>query len=486
MAWYDKLDPSSAGGAQLAGLFSGLGQLGAGLMQAGQMRPIGQPGPTLADAFGGFGQGRQAGLMSAMQQSQIQKMQARQALFAEAQSDKPDDAISAQARAIRQGLASLPEEARPFVGPDEAGSLLVQRATGRVEPMSPEQKAAMGYRPDDVVYVNPWTGAPSVVKPSDMLSPGAEAQRSRMQAAGRAPPTTWRTIPGPDGQPIAQVSSLGEYRPLIPPQKPPEGFRFRADGGLEVIPGYAEGRSALAAAGQPARGPAPEGMQFVNGELVPIPGYTANKPAVVAAGQPPQKAPEGMRYNARNELENIPGFVPATAEAAAARDGGKAPAAAASELRGEWTKLTGNFRTVQDAFNKINMAGDTGQGDMALLYGYMKLLDPESVVRESEFAMAAKTGSLPEQVQGWATKLINGERLPASVREGFKNEARNVYSAVKASYGHTEKIYRDMALRRGVNPADVVLPFQFEAPTARGGGGQKGGGTSRDPLGLLK
>jgi hypothetical protein len=208
MAWYDKLDPSSAGGAQLAGLFSGLGQLGAGLMQAGQMRPIGQPGPTLADAFGGFGQGRQAGLMSAMQQSQIQKMQARQALFAEAQSDKPDDAISAQARAIRQGLASLPEEARPFVGADEAGSLLVDRAKTRTRQLTAEELAAGGYRPGSVVYTNDWTGAPSVVQQPDTMSPEAEAQRLRISAAGRGPASPiilgpGQTAFGRDGQPIA-------------------------------------------------------------------------------------------------------------------------------------------------------------------------------------------------------------------------------------------------------------------------------------------
>lgn len=53
---------------RMEGLLGGLQQFGAGLAQAGQMRPLGQPGPGLADAFTGFDAGRRQGLLQAYQQ----------------------------------------------------------------------------------------------------------------------------------------------------------------------------------------------------------------------------------------------------------------------------------------------------------------------------------------------------------------------------------------------------------------------------------
>jgi len=58
-------------------------------------------------------------------------------------------------------------------------------------------------------------------------------------------------------------------------------------------------------------------------------------------------------------------------------------------LRDEFNTLTRDFRTVQDAHSKIKSVANTGAGDMSLLYSYVKLLDPGSVVRESDFATAA-------------------------------------------------------------------------------------------------
>lgn len=239
MAWYDALDPNTAGGMQLGGLFGGLGALGAGLMQAGQMRPLGQPGPTLADAFAGFGQGRQQGIMSAYQNSAIQRQQARQALFQEAQSDKADDAISPQALEIRRGLSSLPQEARAFVDYENAPGLVLDRAKGRTRPMTAEELQAGGYRPGSVVYTNDWTGSPQVVQQPDTLSPDAEAQRLRLTVAGRAPRETWSDITDESGAVVGQRSSTGQRVAL--PEKPLSPGQAMSDIAM-LGPGVASGQ----------------------------------------------------------------------------------------------------------------------------------------------------------------------------------------------------------------------------------------------------
>ena len=137
------------------------------------------------------------------------------------------------------------------------------------------------------------------------------------------------------------------------------------------------------------------------------------------------------------------------------------PFGRANTLRDEFTRLTGDFRTVQTAFQNIqaNGASQTGAGDMSMLYSFVKLLDPASVVRESEFAAAAASGSFGERVQGAVQRLLTGERLPDSLRNSFLTEARNLFQTQRRAFDRTSQTYRDLATRNGLDPANVVLPF---------------------------
>jgi len=133
-------------------------------------------------------------------------------------------------------------------------------------------------------------------------------------------------------------------------------------------------------------------------------------------------------------------------------------------LRDEYNTLTKDFRTVQDAFNKINGTSNTGAGDMSLLYSYVKLLDPGSVVRESEFATAAASGSFGQQIQGAVSRIMSGERLPDSLRASFKAEAKRIYEGQKAGYDNAGKQYSDLARKAGIDPSSVVIPYDTAPP----------------------
>jgi len=131
----------------------------------------------------------------------------------------------------------------------------------------------------------------------------------------------------------------------------------------------------------------------------------------------------------------------------------------ANTLRDEVRQLTAPFRTVQTAFDNIEAAArsNTGAGDMSMLYSFVKLLDPTSVVRESEFAMAAASGSFGERVQGAAQRILTGERLPDSLRNSFLAEAQNLYTNNRRTYDRIVEQYRGIAERFGL-PVEQVLP----------------------------
>jgi len=131
----------------------------------------------------------------------------------------------------------------------------------------------------------------------------------------------------------------------------------------------------------------------------------------------------------------------------------------AGELRDEFNALTKDFRAVQDAHTKITTTAPTGAGDMSLLYNYVKLLDPTSVVRESEFAAAAASGSFGEQVQTAVNKVMTGQRLSTDLRKDFITEANNLYKAQKAGADRIKEQYTNMAKRAKLNPEDVIVDY---------------------------
>jgi len=131
----------------------------------------------------------------------------------------------------------------------------------------------------------------------------------------------------------------------------------------------------------------------------------------------------------------------------------------AGELRDEFNALTKDFRAVQDAHTKITTTAPTGAGDMSLLYNYVKLLDPTSVVRESEFAAAAASGSFGERVQTAVNKVMTGQRLSTDLRKDFITEANNLYKAQKAGADRIKDQYTNMAKRAKLNPEDVIVDY---------------------------
>lgn len=130
-----------------------------------------------------------------------------------------------------------------------------------------------------------------------------------------------------------------------------------------------------------------------------------------------------------------------------------------NELRDEVNALTKDFRVVQDAHTKIKNVANTGAGDMSLLYSFIKLLDPGSVVRESEFAAAAQSGSYGERIQGAVNRALTGQRLPDALRQDFIREADNLYRSQKSGTDRVIKHYTGIAERAGLDPQDVIFPY---------------------------
>lgn len=135
----------------------------------------------------------------------------------------------------------------------------------------------------------------------------------------------------------------------------------------------------------------------------------------------------------------------------------------AAGLRDDFRTESKDFYASRDGYERMLSAATdpTPAGDVALLYGFMKLLDPNSVVRETEFATAAKTGSLPQQIQATAERVVNGQRLTSEQRNDFISRAKGLFGRAQNRQNVRRTNYQRIARQSGV-PADLVV--QDEPP----------------------
>ena len=133
-----------------------------------------------------------------------------------------------------------------------------------------------------------------------------------------------------------------------------------------------------------------------------------------------------------------------------------------SGIRKEFTKQSGDFIQMRDAFNKIQSASNTGPGDVSLIFSFMKIIDPGSTVREGEFATAEETAGIPTRITNLYNKALEGDRLGQEQRDAFKSEAGNLFNAQLQTQRQLEGVFRSLATRQDIDPANVVLDFVGE------------------------
>lgn len=119
-------------------------------------------------------------------------------------------------------------------------------------------------------------------------------------------------------------------------------------------------------------------------------------------------------------------------------------------------KLRGDFRSepiykanqeMQSAYAQIGagLKEATPVGDMAAATKIMKLLDPGSVVRESELGMAMAANGLGDRLQNYAQNVISGNKLTPKQRIEFQQLADSLYQESVNQYNSKRSEYEGIA-----------------------------------------
>lgn len=129
------------------------------------------------------------------------------------------------------------------------------------------------------------------------------------------------------------------------------------------------------------------------------------------------------------------------------------------KLRDDFRSESKEFVKVRDAYGRILSTDASAAGDLALIFNYMKMLDPGSVVREGEFATAQNSAGIPERIRAQYNRVRSGERLTEITRADFLQQAKNLYETGADTQSYLEAEYKTYAEEYGFKPSRIVINY---------------------------
>jgi hypothetical protein len=136
------------------------------------------------------------------------------------------------------------------------------------------------------------------------------------------------------------------------------------------------------------------------------------------------------------------------------------------KIRKEWQGRSKVYSELQGTFNNIKASADTGNGpgDIALITSFMKMLDPGSVVRETEFATARDTAGLFTQLENRLQKAKNGELLGPAQRAEYVALSKKYLDSAQKKADQEKKDLGIVVKNYRLNPENVFGAEQAPPP----------------------
>ncbi|WP_433897128.1 hypothetical protein [Stenotrophomonas geniculata] len=172
-----------------------------------------------------------------------------------------------------------------------------------------------------------------------------------------------------------------------------------------------------------------------------------------------REAPQGYVYQG-NALAPIPG-------GPADNSSPQAIATGEQSLRKEVTQNLKEDQGVLSMYRNVQAAAGqpSAAGDLSLIFAFMKMLDPGSVVREQEFANAQNAAGVPDKVRNAYNKAISGQRLNPTQRQDFLNQAAQLATNAEGRITGTTRKYQEIARQYGYDPVRGTGMADFSGVT---------------------
>lgn len=148
-----------------------------------------------------------------------------------------------------------------------------------------------------------------------------------------------------------------------------------------------------------------------------------------------------------------------------------------------------DYADMQSAYKQVqsSLKQENPIGDVAAATKIMKLLDPGSVVRESELGISMAAAGKMDRLQNYVQNWTSGTKLTPTQRQDFQNLANELYAAAGQTYNMKRNEYADFGAKYNLD-ATKALGAPAKIPSLMTGSGALdagGGGQQRKPLGAI-
>lgn len=127
------------------------------------------------------------------------------------------------------------------------------------------------------------------------------------------------------------------------------------------------------------------------------------------------------------------------------------------KIRKEWQGRSKLYNELQGTFANLQASAETasGAGDIALITAFLKMLDPGSVVRETEFATAQNTAGLFAQLENRLQAVESGELLKPTQRQQYVSLAQKYLDAAQRQAEKEKNKLNAVVRNYDLNPENV-------------------------------
>lgn len=142
-----------------------------------------------------------------------------------------------------------------------------------------------------------------------------------------------------------------------------------------------------------------------------------------------------------------------------------------NRLRDDYTTASKPFVALRDAYNTVraSLSGPiTAASTLAGATKFMKLIDPESVVRESELSLALRSTGMFDRFMNIQNTIAMGQVLTPSQVQDISKIAESLYGAAEKQQARTDAYFSGLATEYGLEPRRVIRDHRAvmrDAPT---------------------
>jgi hypothetical protein len=206
------------------------------------------------------------------------------------------------------------------------------------------------------------------------------------------------------------------------------------------------------------------GTQFAQASVPGTPGQGRSVQDQAATGMvtAPQQAPPGYQWTPQG-LAPIPGG-PGDQTYQRGREQRQDANQVVQQYRSDpEVQRWEGIRTATMQMQSLGRSGNPAD-DVAMIFSFMRSLDPNSTVREGEFATAQNTAGVPERLRNYYNQAKTGELLSPNQRQDMIRTAERLYRAQVETYNRRAEQYRAQLQAAGMSPQDAARMV----PIARG------------------